>query len=269
MIGQFKGWTFSREAFSAQVLGKTRGSAYSSPSAPGCAMGSARSGSSGLPVWAASCLAGRTARCTDNDPVADGSPWAPGGVSCAETPRHLLPRNRMRVADAAAAAAHQIHMDVIVVIDVRSRRKHRRELIAGRALHVAQEALLFRQTVPAILHGDRAPIGQCESRDVQRVAEGMLGDTGIGVAIHAAARIGGDLLDLGYRRAEPAQCSGLHGACDPAIELRYDGACESCRRIDGHGGNSLGDLGAARAAERNERRHHWTAHGFIRPFVVG
>ena len=41
-------------------------------------------------------------------------------------------------------AAHQIDVDVIVVIDVGARRQHGGELLAGGGLHVVQKALLFR-----------------------------------------------------------------------------------------------------------------------------
>ena len=56
----------------------------------------------------------------------------------------LLARHRARIAGAMAVApAHQIDVDVIVVMDVGARRQHGGELIAGGGLHVAQEALLL------------------------------------------------------------------------------------------------------------------------------
>src|SRR5689334_19046831 len=45
--------------------------------------------------------------------------------------------------DAAAGAAHQVDVNVIVVETVGARRQHGVELLAGPALDVAQESLLF------------------------------------------------------------------------------------------------------------------------------
>jgi hypothetical protein len=77
---------------------------------------------------------------------------------------------------APRGAAHQIDVDVIVMIGVRAGREHCRELLAGGGLDVAQEALLFRQTMPAVLHRDMAPIGEREARDVERIAKGVFGN---------------------------------------------------------------------------------------------
>ena len=130
----------------------------------------------------------------------------------------------------AVTPAHQIDVDVVVVIDVRTRRQHRAELIAGRGLHVAQKALLLRQPAPAVLDRDFASVGERERRDVERVAEGVLGNARPRIAVHAATGIGGNLFDLDNRRAEPAHRRRLHGAGDPAFELGYDRACERRRR---------------------------------------
>src|SRR5262249_39390897 len=89
----------------------------------------------------------------------------------------LFARHSVRVARAMAVApTHQIDVDMVVVIDVRAGRQHRAELIAGRGLHVAQKTLLLRQAAPAVLHRDLASVGKGERRDVERVAEGVLGN---------------------------------------------------------------------------------------------
>src|ERR1700679_2472359 len=59
-------------------------------------------------------------------------------------------------------AAHQVHMDVVVVIGVGARREHRGELLARARLDVAQKTLLLGQTMPAVLHRDMPPIGECK-----------------------------------------------------------------------------------------------------------
>ena len=122
-------------------------------------------------------------------------------------------------------------MDVIVVIDVGARRQHGVELLAGRALHVAQKALLFRHALPAVLHRDAPAVGEREGGDVERVAEGVLGNMRARIAVHAAAGIGGDLLDLDHARAEPALRRRLHGIGEPAIQRRDDRTGQRRRRL--------------------------------------
>src|SRR3974390_3480071 len=95
-------------------------------------------------------------------------------------------------------------MHVIVVIGVGAWRQYGGEGVTGCALHVVEEALLVRGAVPAVLHGDLAAVGEREGGDVERVAEGVLGDPRIGIAVHAAARIGGNLLDLDHGLTAPA-----------------------------------------------------------------
>src|SRR2546423_15671956 len=98
-------------------------------------------------------------------------------MATAYTCRHLLARDRIRIAGAAPARTpHQVDVHVIVVIGVRSRRQHGREAIAGRALHVAQKALLLRRAVPTGLDRDPAAVSKREDSDVERIAKGMLGN---------------------------------------------------------------------------------------------
>jgi hypothetical protein len=54
-------------------------------------------------------------------------------------------------------------------------------------LNISQKALFFRQAAPAVAHRDAPPVRQRESGDVERVAEGMLGNVRMGVPVHAAA----------------------------------------------------------------------------------
>ena len=128
-------------------------------------------------------------------------------------------------------APHQVDVDVVVVELVGARRQHRGELVAGRALDVAQEALLLRRAAPAVLDGDAVAVGEHEGRDVERVAEGVLGDRRTRLPVHAAAGIGRDLLDLDDRLAEPLQRRGLHRAGDPAVERRDDRTGERRRGL--------------------------------------
>ena len=100
---------------------------------------------------------------------------APGLAAARCTRRDLLTRHSRRLADGAPrSTAHQIHMDVIVVIDVGARRQHRGELATRGAFDIAQEALLRRQPLPAVLHRNIAPVRQCEARNVERIAKRVL-----------------------------------------------------------------------------------------------
>ena len=117
------------------------------------------------------------------------------------------------------------------MMGVGARRQHGVELLTGGRLHVAQKALLFRHAAPAALDRDAAAVGQREGRDVERVAEGVLGNMRVRIAVHAAARIGGDLLDLDDARAEPAHRRRLHRIAQPAVERRDDRARQRRRGL--------------------------------------
>ena len=94
--------------------------------------------------------------------------------------RHHFAGDCGRLAYAPAAiTAHQIHVDVIVVINVGAWCQHGREFIAGSELHVVQESLLLGRAVPAVLHGDLVAVGEHEAGDVECIAESMLGNVGV------------------------------------------------------------------------------------------
>src|SRR5262249_17012611 len=146
------------------------------------------------------------------------------------TRRDFFARYGVRVARAVTVApAHQIDVDVVVVIDVRTRRQHPGEFTPSGRLYVAQKPRLFRQAMPAVLHRDLASVGEREGGDVERVAEGVLGDAGARIAVHAATGISGNLPDLGNRRTEPAHRRRLHRAGNPAFEFGNHRACERRR----------------------------------------
>src|SRR5579864_9072137 len=100
----------------------------------------------------------------------------------------LLAGNGGGLADqAAGGAAHQIEVNVVIMIGVGAGREHGGKLPAGGRLDVAQKSLLFRQSSPALPHRDLASIGKRERRDVERVAEGVFGNMLVRIAVHAAA----------------------------------------------------------------------------------
>ena len=78
-------------------------------------------------------------------------------------------------------------MEMIGMLRIRTRRQHGVEDLAGAALDVAQKSLLLGEAAPAVLHGDPPSVGEREAGDVERVAEGVLGDMRVRIAVHAAA----------------------------------------------------------------------------------
>ncbi len=74
---------------------------------------------------------------------------------------------------------------MIVVIDVVAGAEHGLEILAGRAVHVVQEARLLRRAMPAGLHHHLAAVGEHKAGNVERIAEGMFGNAA--AADHAAA----------------------------------------------------------------------------------
>src|SRR5215208_4810791 len=176
----------------------------------------------------------------------------PGGILRTSAGGNLLARDRMRIAGAPApVTSHQVHMDVIVMIDVRPRCQHGIELFAGSALHVAQKALLFGCTPPAILHRNLASVREREGGDIKRIAEGMLGNARAWIAVHAAARIGGDLSNLDHRLAEPLHGRRLHGPGDPLVKRGDDWTSQRRRRAHGDWGDRPGHWRTSPWPKRN------------------
>src|SRR4051812_48585507 len=90
-----------------------------------------------------------------------------GGSAAAGTCGDLIAGYRSRLADqAAAGAAHQIDVDMVLMVTVGARRQHGIELLAGGGLHVAQKSLLFGHAAPAALDGDTPAVCEREGRDI-------------------------------------------------------------------------------------------------------
>jgi len=137
-------------------------------------------------------LAGIAERVLDGffDRTGDARVAVVDGVAAAGALGDDFARDRGRFADAAPTrAAHQIHVDVVIVIHVGAGREYGREFFAGGKLHVVQKSLLLRRPVPAVLHGDLMPVGEHEFGDVEGIAERVFRDVGVRIAVHTAARI--------------------------------------------------------------------------------
>jgi hypothetical protein len=89
---------------------------------------------------------------------------------------YFLTRNGVRAADIATGAFPEIDVDVVIVRGIRARREHRRELTTGGCLDIAQECLLLRQAIPAMLDDDPPTIGKHKSGNVDGISESMFGN---------------------------------------------------------------------------------------------
>ena len=124
--------------------------------------------------------------------------------------------------------------------DVGAGAEHGGEALAGGAGDLAQEALLLRRAAgPVVAHRDHPLVGQLERADVERIAEGVLGNLGVGLAILVAAGIGRHLPDLDHRLAEPAHRRGLDAFDDPGLQLRDDRAGQGRLRL--HRNEAVGE----------------------------
>ena len=67
-------------------------------------------------------------------------------------------------------------MEVIVVEDVGAGPEHGREALAGGGVNLAQKAALLIGALPAVLDRHFATAREPEGSDIERVAEGVLGN---------------------------------------------------------------------------------------------
>ena len=102
------------------------------------------------------------------------------------------------------------------------------------ALHLEQESALLRRALPAVLDADPAAVRRAEAADVEGVAECMLGNLGVGVAVHATAGIGRHLADGDDGLAEPRQRRRLHHVLHPHVHLVDHRAGELAGRLQHH-----------------------------------
>ena len=126
-------------------------------------------------------------------------------------------------------------MEVVGVVTVAAGAEHRVELGTGAGERLLQKGPLARAPAPPPLqHLDLAAIGQAEGGNVQRIAEGMLGNLGAGNAVAGAAVIGGDLPDRDHGLAEMGIGRPLHRGSEPAIERHRHRAVDGGWRLDGN-----------------------------------
>src|SRR5262249_43975880 len=97
-------------------------------------------------------------------------------------------------------------------------------------VNVAEKTLFFRGPVPSGLNSDASAVGEREGRNIDRIAEGMLGDSRAAGADHAATGIRRDLLNLSDRRPKPSHRRRLYALAHPMGERRNNGTSQSCRR---------------------------------------
>ena len=82
---------------------------------------------------------------------------------------------------------------MIVMEDVRARSEHRGEILAGSRMRLMQERSLLLPWILPVAHKlDRAPVGQRETRDVDGIAEGVLGEPFARHVVDRAAAVGSE-----------------------------------------------------------------------------
>src|SRR5215510_1296836 len=106
---------------------------------------------------------------------------------------------------------------MVGVVAITSRAEHRVELGASRREDIAQESsLLGGAPRPVTEHRDLTAIRQLERGDIERVAEGMLGERTEMTSVPAAAPVRGDLPDADHGLAEIAPACLLYWPAGPA-----------------------------------------------------
>ena len=114
--------------------------------------------------------------------------------------RQKIGRGR-RLADAAGAGVGravigEIQMDMVVMEHIRARSQHSGEILAGAGVSLMQEgALLAVRLLPVVHEIDLAPVGEREARDVDGVAEGVLGKLRAGDIVDSPAAIRAEHVD--------------------------------------------------------------------------
>ncbi len=111
-------------------------------------------------------------------------------------------------------------------------REHDAEPLAGAAGDVAQEIALRPAAAPVLLDDDGGAVGQLETRDVERVATGMLAPAMLAAGL-APARIGADLAYEPDTLAEMGEGSGLHVLAREGVELPREAAAHQTRGAPG------------------------------------
>ena len=129
----------------------------------------------------------------------------------------------------------QIDMDVIVMVAVATRSEHGIEFSAGPGEHGLQERLLARRAIPPPpVHADLLAAGEAEPGDVERIAERVLRNVSVPIAVAAAAAIRRYLFDLDHGTPEIVVGGWLHRCLHPAIERRGQRATDRGRWLESY-----------------------------------
>ncbi len=132
-------------------------------------------------------------------------------------------------------------------------REHDAEPLAGAAGDVAQEIALRPAAAPVLLDDDGGAVGQLETRDVERVATGMLAPAMLAAGL-APARIGADLAHEPDTLAEMGEGGSLHVLAREGVELPREAAAHQTRGAPGDARGAHLDGIADGAGRRAGRR---------------
>ena len=131
------------------------------------------------------------------------------------------------------AVIGQIQMDVIVVEHVCAWREDGREIPACARLRVMQEgALLAVRLLPVVDEVDFPPVGQCETGDIDRVAEGVFGEPRARDVVDGAATVGAEHVDGRDPLPESGLSVRLDDVIQPGLERGDHRAVDGQRLVD-------------------------------------
>ena len=144
----------------------------------------------------------------------------------------------VRLADAAGAGVGravigQVQMDMVVVEHVRARSEHGVEILAGARVRLMQEgALLAVRLLPVVHEIDLAPVGEREARDVDRVAEGVLGKLRAGDIVDSPAAVRAEHVDGLDLLPETGLSVRLDDVVEPGFQRRDHRAIDGQNLVD-------------------------------------
>ena len=124
-------------------------------------------------------------------------------------------------------------MDMVVMEHIRARSQHGGEVLAGARVRLMQEgALLAVRLLPVVHEIDLAPVGEREARDVDRVAEGVLGKLSAGDIVDSPAAVRAEHVDGRNLLPETGLSVRLDDVVEPSFQRRDHRAVDGQNLVD-------------------------------------
>ncbi len=124
-------------------------------------------------------------------------------------------------------------MDVVVVEDVRAWAQHGGEILAGAGVRLVQKGgLLSVGPLPVAHICERPPVGEREAGHVDRIAEGVFGETRALDVVDRAAAVGAEHVDGRDPLAEAGLGVRLNDVVEPGLQRRDHRAVNDERLVE-------------------------------------